>query len=99
MSHRLILSPTLYFLLDLELRHTMSQTITHIDPLTTNCVLKYLGLAIDEIKLVRSIDNLSRLVSMSGARQLESGRRRYLISELRFLNKRLRSVREKANLD
>jgi hypothetical protein len=77
----------------------MSQTITHIDPLTTNCVLKYLGLAIDEIKLVRSIDNLSRLVSMSGARQLESGRRRYLISELRFLNKRLRSVREKANLD
>ena len=99
MSHRLILFPTLYFLLDLELRHTMSQTITHIDPLTTNCVLKYLGLAIDEIKLVRSIDNLSRLVSMSGARQLESGRRRYLISELRFLNKRLRSVREKANLD
>jgi hypothetical protein len=77
----------------------MSQTITHIDPLSTNCVLKYLGLAIDEIKLVRSIDNLSRLVSMSGARQLESGRRRYLISELRFLNKRLRSVREKANLD
>jgi hypothetical protein len=77
----------------------MSQTVTHIDPLTTNCVLKYLGLAIDEIKLVRSIDNLSRLVSMSGARQLESGRRRYLISELRFLNKRLRSVREKANLD
>jgi len=77
----------------------MSQTITHIDPLTTNCVLKYLGLAIDEIKLVRSIDSLSQLVSMSGARQLESGRRRYLISELRFLNKRLRSVREKANLD
>jgi hypothetical protein len=77
----------------------MSQTITHIDPLTTSCVLKYLGLAIDEIKLVRSIDNLSQLVSMSGARQLESGRRRYLISELRFLNKRLRSVREKADLD
>jgi hypothetical protein len=77
----------------------MSQTITHIDPLTTSGVLKYLGLAIDEIKLVRSIDNLSLLVSMSGARQLESGRRRYLISELRFLNKRLRSVREKASLD
>ena len=77
----------------------MSQTITHIDPLTTSGVLKCLGLAIDEIKLVRSIDNLSLLVSMSGARQLESGRRRYLISELRFLNKRLRSVREKASLD
>ena len=77
----------------------MSQTIIHIDPLTTNCVLKYLGLAIDEIKLVRSINSLSDLVSMSGAKQLESGRRRYLISELRFLNKRLRAVREKANLD
>ena len=77
----------------------MSQTIIHIDPLTTNCVLKYLGLAIDEIKLVRSINSLNQLVSISGAKQLESGRRRYLISELRFLNKRLRSVREKANLD
>ncbi len=77
----------------------MSQTIIHIDPLTTNCVLKYLGLAIDEIKLVRSINSLSQQVSMSGARQLESGRRRYLVSELRFLNKRLRSVREKADLD
>jgi hypothetical protein len=77
----------------------MSQTIIHIDPLTTNCVLKYLGLAIDEIKLVRSINSLNQLVSISGARQLESGRRRYLISELRFLKKRLRSVREKANLD
>ena len=77
----------------------MSQTITHIDPLTTNCVLKHLGLAIDEIKLVRSINSLSQQVSMSDARQLESGRRRYLRSELRFLNKRLRSVREKANLD
>lgn len=77
----------------------MSQTVVQIDPLTTNCVLKHLGLAIDEIKLVRSINSLSQQVSMSGAKQLESGRRRYLISELRFLNKRLRSVREKANLE
>jgi hypothetical protein len=76
----------------------MSQTIIHIDPLTTNCVLKYLGLAIDEIKLVRSIDSISEQVRMSRASQLESGRKRYLVSELRFLNKRLRSVREKANL-
>jgi hypothetical protein len=75
----------------------MSQTVIQIDPLTTPCVLKYLGLAIDEIKLVRSIDTLSQQVSMSNASQLESGRRRYLISELRFLNKRLQSVREKAS--
>ena len=77
----------------------MSQTIIHIDPLTTNCVLKNLGLAIDEIKLVRSIDVISEQVRTSNATQLESGRRRYLISELRFLNKRLESLREKANLN
>lgn len=77
----------------------MSQTVTQIDPLTTPCVLKHLGLAIDEIKLVRSIDLLSQQVSMGSSTQLESGRRRYLISELRFLNKRLQSVREKANTD
>ena len=77
----------------------MSQTNIHIDPLTTNCVLKYLGLAIDEIKLVRSINSISEQVRASNATHLESGRRRYLISELRFLNKRLQSVREKANLN
>ena len=76
----------------------MSQVNIHIDPLSTNCVLKYLGLAIDEIKLVRSINSISQQVSMSGATQLESGRKRYLISELRFLQKRLRSVRDKANI-
>ena len=76
----------------------MSQVNIHIDPLTTNCVLKYLGLAIDEIKLVRSINNLTEQVRMSNAMQLEPGRKRYLISEIRFLNKRLRSVREKANI-
>ena len=76
----------------------MSQTNIHIDPLTTNCVLKYLGLAIDEIKIVRSIDNINEQVMINSAINLESGRKRYLISELRFLNKRLRSVREKANI-
>ncbi|MCP4982894.1 MAG: hypothetical protein GY935_20655 [Gammaproteobacteria bacterium] len=77
----------------------MSKTNIHIDPLTTSCVLKYFGLAIDEIKLVRSINSISEQVQMSSAMQLESGRRRYLISELRFLNKRLRSVRDKANIN
>ncbi len=75
----------------------MAQTNIHIDPLTTQCVLKYLGLAIDEIKLVRSIDSLTEQVRMSNAMQIDPGRKRYLVSELRFLNKRLRSVREKAN--
>jgi len=77
----------------------MSQVNIHIDPLSTSCVLKYLGLAIDEIKLVRSINSISQQVGMSGAAQLESGRKRYLISELRFLNKRLKSIREKANIN
>ena len=77
----------------------MSQTNIHIDPLSTQCVLKYMSLAIDEIKLVRSIDSISQQVGSGNASQLESGRRRYLISELRFLNKRLQSVREKANIN
>ena len=76
----------------------MSQTITNIDPLTTNCVLKNLSLAIDEIKLVRAINSINEQVAVGDAAQLESGRRRYLISELRFLNKRLSTVRERAEL-
>jgi hypothetical protein len=82
----------------------MSQINIQIDPLTTNCVLKNLGLAIDEIKLVRSINSIYEQVSASEevssnkkAAELESGRHRYLISELRFLNKRLKSVRAKAD--
>jgi len=75
----------------------MGQTNIQIDPLTTNCVLRYLGLAIDEIKLVRSIDSLTEQVRMSNAGRLEPSRKRYLVSELRFLNLRLQSLREKAN--
>ncbi|MCP4769092.1 MAG: hypothetical protein GY875_22880 [Gammaproteobacteria bacterium] len=77
----------------------MSQTNIHIDPLTTNCVLKNLGLAIDEIKLVRSIESILEQVGGRKAEHLESGRHRYLISELRFLNKRLKSLRAKADLN
>ena len=76
----------------------MSQTNISIDPLTTSCVLKNLSLAIDEIKLVRAINSISEQVAVGDATQLESGRRRYLISELRFLNKRLSTVRERAEL-
>ena len=76
----------------------MSQTSINIDPLTTNSVLKNLSLAIDEIKLVRAINSISEQVAVGDATQLESGRRRYLISELRFLNKRLSTVRERAEL-
>lgn len=74
----------------------MSQASICIDPLTTDCVLKNLGLAIDEIKLVRTINSIKEQVDNGSAEQLASGRRHYLISELRFLNKRLQAVREKA---
>ena len=74
----------------------MSQINIHIDPLSTNCVLRYLGLAIDEIKLVRSIDSLREQVLACERMNLDIGRRRYLVSELQFLNKRLDSLREKA---
>ena len=74
----------------------MSRASICIDPMTTYCVLKNLGLAIDEIKLVRMINSIKDQVENGNAEQLESGRRRYLVSELRFLDKRLQAVREKA---
>lgn len=77
----------------------MSQTSIRIDPLTTHCVLRNIGLAIDEIKLIRSINSINEQVASRDAAQLESGRRHYLISELRFLNKRLQAVRKKAELN
>ena len=77
----------------------MNQTSIRINPSTTHCVLRNLGLAIDEIKLIRSISNINEQVASRDAAQMESGRRRYLNSELRFLNKRLQAVREKAELN
>jgi hypothetical protein len=76
----------------------MNQSNNCIDPLTTDCVLKNLSLAIDEIKLVRSINSINEQISVGDAAQLESERRPYLLSELRFLNKRLQMVRERAAL-
>ena len=77
----------------------MSQINTHIDPLSTSCVLRDLGLAIEEIKLLRSIDSLKEQVLVCERMNLDIGRRRYLVSELQFLNKRLDSLREKARND
>jgi hypothetical protein len=77
----------------------MNQTSNRIDPLTTHCMLRNLGLAIDEIKLIRSINSINEQIALRDAAQLESGRQRNLISELRFLNRRLQAVREKAELN
>lgn len=76
----------------------MSQTITQIDPVSTDGVLRYMSLAIDEIKLLRSIDSLTEQVRLSHSLEFDPGRKRYLISELRFLNKRLQSLRERVDL-
>ena len=76
----------------------MNQSINCIDPLTTDCVLKNLSLAIDEVKLVRSINSINEQIAVGDAAQLDSERRPYLLSELRFLNKRLQMVRERAAL-
>jgi hypothetical protein len=77
----------------------MSQTSICIDPLSTLRVLKNMSLAIDEIKIVRSIDRISAQVEAQDAAKLDSGHRQYLLTELRFLNKRLQAVREKAELN
>ena len=76
----------------------MSQTITQIDPISTDGVLRNMRLVIDEIKLLRSIDSLKEQVRLSHSLDFDPSRKRYLISELRFLNKRLQALREKASL-
>ena len=75
----------------------MAQVNTHIDPLTTHGVLTFLALAIDEIKLLRSIDHLKEQVRLSDVLQIDAERRRYLLAELRYLDKRLRALREQAH--
>ena len=74
----------------------MAQINIHINPMTTRHVLQYLGLAIDEIKLVSSIESFTEQLRGNYSSDLESGRRQYIVSEMRFLKKRLRSIREKA---
>ena len=64
---------------------------THIDPMTTQNVLRNLGLAIDEIRLVRLINNLSD--------QKNPRRRIYRKFELSFLKKCLCSVRKLADTE
>ena len=49
----------------------MNQTSIRINPSTTDCVLRNLGLAIDEIKLVRSINSINEQVAVRDAAQGE----------------------------
>ena len=74
----------------------MSQVNIHIDPLTTSSMLKHLGQAIEEIKLMRSIDQLAERLRLANALQLDADRRESLAAELRQLNDQLLSLRERA---
>ena len=76
----------------------MAHTNHHIDPLSTRSTLKSLGYAIDEIKLVRSIHRLSEQARLGAGVQIDPGRQRYLVTEIRSLNDRLETLREKARL-
>jgi len=77
----------------------MAQVNTQIDPLSTNVVLAHLGLAIDEIKLLRSIDDLKEQLRLSDTLRIDIDRRHYLVAELRYLNKRLMALRQQASDD
>lgn len=76
----------------------MAQTNIHIDPVSTRSMLKSLGYAIDEVKLVRSINELSEQSRLAGGARIDPGRQRYLVNEIRTLNNRLETLREKARL-
>lgn len=75
----------------------MSQVNTQIDPRSTNRVLTHLGLAIEEIKLLRAIDRLNEQIRLSESEQLDTLCRGHLVAELRFLNKQLSTLRDKAS--
>ncbi len=75
----------------------MAQVNPQIDPLSTNVVLTHLGLAIDEIKLLRSIDQLKEQLRLSDSMRIDIDRRHFLVAELRYLNKRLILLREQAS--
>lgn len=77
----------------------MSQTGIRIDPLTADCRLRNLSLAIDEIKTIRMINRINALIALTEADNPGLDRRPYLLTELRFLNRRLQVIREKAELE
>jgi len=77
----------------------MVQVNPHIDPLSTNLVLANLALAIDEIKLLRAIDHLKEQLRLSDSLRINIERRHYLVAELRYLSKRLDSLRRQAALN
>jgi hypothetical protein len=64
----------------------MIHTSRLVDPLTNSHVLRNLGLATDEIELLRSIERIASQIESSSPGQMET-LRAYLISELRVVQK------------
>lgn len=64
----------------------MIQTSKLVDPLTNSHLLRNLGLTIDEIKLLRSIEAIVARIESSNDGQMEQ-LQRLLISELRVVQK------------
>jgi len=76
----------------------MAQVNTHIDPRSTSGVLANLSLAIDEIKLLRSIDRLKEQLRLADTLLIDADRRHYLVAEMRILNKRLMTLRKRVTV-
>lgn len=76
----------------------MGQLQTYIDPNTTSLILNELGLAIEETKIVKSIDSLTNLLRHIEDAGMRSTRIQFLKNEIELLNIRLNTVREQAEI-
>ncbi len=76
----------------------MGHLQTLIDPNSTSQLLNDLGLAIDETKIVKAINSLSKQLNNIEASSGKSTRTQYLNSEIESLKLQLNSVRDQANL-
>jgi hypothetical protein len=68
-----------------------------IEPASTGSLLAYLGLAIDEAKLVRLLIQSKNMVRQLKAEKPFSDRLIYLNREIKYLEKKLAKVRCQAN--
>ena len=72
-------------------------TSPHIEPTSTARILACLSLAIDETKLIRSIENSSAMIKQLEAEDPSSHRLLFLKKEITNLETRLANIRITAN--
>ncbi len=68
-----------------------------IEPTSTDRILKCLGLAIDEARLVRSINESRDMADELKTKQRSPERLAYIDREIEYLDARLAEVRKKAD--